>query len=350
MALIDVNYITDAALIEKYLGTSTPASSPLNKIAGAAEIFQSIGQGIWELAKSLWDPENPIKSVINLTLTGLITIFGPWWMGLIYVIATEFFGVDFGSLLEKVKNNVVATLTAKKSISGTDVDKSVETAIGGSPASDHVTAEQTERMFKKMAKLQELFRDEMIIQGSIHREAQGALLSMLLKPIKMLVSPPVAKTFMGKVLKFIFKTFLIGIAKAKAGQLGRGLVGGIGPGGATAPSTSSSGKIPHKLKSNPGFGTQQEPGNWEEDFALSNTANEIASWATQCYPQLNSKKNEMMQTQSFKNVVKAIQDNNSRNHYPNTTYIPHKILGETVNTKTELVDLFVGEIAAKLGL
>jgi len=363
MALIDANYLTDASLIEKYMGSeslrSASEESPLNKVAGVTEVFQSVASGLYAEAAKMWDPENPIKSIINFTATGLITIFTPWWLGLIYFVASEFFEFSFGDVFEKIKSYIVQTLQTKKTvsgkrtISGDDVDKGVDSILwGGAKASDHVTAEQTERLLKKMSTLQEMFRDQMIIQSSINKTS-GAI-NLLLKPLKLLISPSVAKTFLGKVLKFIFKTFLIGVAKAKAGALGRGVVGGTGPHGETSPglfggpSAPKSSKITHNLKPNGAFGTEQENGNWEEGFAVSDTANQIANWAVSRYSQLATKKNDMMQTQSFKNVVKAITDNNSRNHYPSTTYIPHKIMGDTVNSKAELVDLFVGEIAQKL--
>jgi len=353
MALIDANYLTDASLIEKYMGTTASEESPLNKVAGVTEVFQSVASGLWAEAAKMWDPENPIKSIINFTATGLVTIFTPWWLGLIYFVASELLGFSFGDVFEKIKNYIVQTLQTKKTVSGSDVDKGVDSILGGvAQASDHVTAEQTERLLKKMSTLQEMFRDQMIIQSSINKTS-GAI-DLLLKPLKLLISPSVAKTFLGKVLKFIFKTFLIGVAKAKAGALGRGVVGGTGPHGETSPglfggpSAPKSSKITHNLKPNGAFGTEQENGNWEEGFAVSDTANQIANWAVSRYSQLATKKNDMMQTQSFKNVVKAITDNNSRNHYPSTTYIPHKIMGDTVNSKAELVDLFVGEIAQKL--
>jgi hypothetical protein len=151
------------------------------------------------------------------------------------------------------------------------------------------------------------------------------------------------------------------MAKKKAGEAGRAMFGGTGPGGETNPggglitnwlsgkSGPSTSKYQHKMKPT-SFGTQNEPGNWEEDFAVSNIANSIADWATQRYPQIASHRSEMMETDAFKNVVKAIQVNNSRNHYPDLTYIPHQVMGTAVNSKAELVDLFIGEIAQKLGL
>lgn len=370
MALIDAEHITDAVLIEKYMGGTAPSASdsPLTRVAGVKEIFQSIAQSIWQAAASLYDPQNPIKSIINFTATGALTIFGPWWAGLIYFIASEFFGLDFATIFDKIKDYLVNLLSSKKNLSARDVKSAVSQALGGASANDHVVAHDysSEVVFKKMARVYDIYRDAMMQAAVI--EKAGGVTDLLLGPVKLLikkvVAPPMAKSFLGKVLSFIFKSFLIGTSKAMAGKAGRDLVGGTGPGGAqspgggwltnmlTNPGSGSSGTAKnwqHKMKPT-SFGTTNEPGNWEEEFAVSNIANSIADWATQRYPALAQHKGEMMQTESFKNVVKAIQANNSRNHYPDLTYIPHQILGTTVNSKAEIVDLFAGEIAQKLGL
>lgn len=362
MALIDADYIADSILIEKYMGTSlSNEPSSLTRIAGVREVFQSIGQSIWNAAASLYDPNDPVRSIVNFTATGLITIFTPWWLGLIYAIASEFFGLDFATIFEKVKDYLVSLLQTKRSLSAKDVKSAVSQAIGGTAsASDHVVA-NAENLFKKMSHLSDMYRDVMVRSAAIDKT--GGALDLILSPLKLLVkkvvSPPAAKSFLGKVLSFIFKTFLIGTAKAMAGKAGRDMVGGTGPGGVTSPgggwlsnmfSSPSSSVVSYQHKMKPQAGDEPKPGNWEENFPLANVENAIADWAVRRYPELSSHKNEMMQTNSFKEVAKAIRANNSRNHYPDQTYIPHKIMNRTVNSQGELVDLFVPEIAQKLGL
>lgn len=364
---MDTQYLNDTLLIEKYLGGAFGGpsvafgTSPLHKVAGVAEIFQGIAGSIYSEVMKLWDPNDPIKSILNFTATGLITIFGPWWMGLIYLISSEFFGMDFGKLYDMIKDSLVSTLKSKRSLTAQDITAAVSAATGGSAqASDHVTATFDEKLFRKMAKLHDLYRDEMVIQGMLEKNAFPG--DFLVKPlfgiIKKVIAPPAAKSFIGKVLSFIFKTIVISVGKAKLGQAGRALVGGTGPNGQSSPgmlsglvqnTISGLSKIPHKMKAS-SFGTTNQTGSWQEDFPVQNTKNEVLEWATQRYPQLAQHKAEVESDDSFKKVVQAIQDNNRETQYHDATFIPHTIGGQPVNSIADIVELFAGQVANKLGL
>ncbi len=364
---MDTQYLNDAMLIEKYLGgafggPSVPfGASPLQKVAGVAEIFQGIASSIYAEVMKLWDPNDPVKSILNFTATGLVTIFGPWWLGLAYAISSEFFNKDFGTLYDMVKDSLVSTLQSKRSLTAQDITTAVSQVTGGgASASDHVTAESDERLFRKMAKLHDLYRDQMIIQGMLEKTAFPG--DFLFKPIlgilKKVVAPPAAKSFIGKILSFFFKTLIISVGKAKAGQAGRALVGGTGPNGQSSPGMlsglvsnigSALSKVPHKMKAS-SFGTTIQTGSWDEDFPVSATKNEVLDWAIQRYPQLAQHRADIESNDSFQKVVQAIEENNRQTQYHDLTFIPHTIGGQQVNSIADIVELFAGQVANKLGL
>lgn len=349
-SVASLEYVTDSIIIERYMGQG------MRKNAGAmSDVFSSIGESIKAAIAALWDPARPVASLMALGAKGVLTALTGGWSILIQVICEEIFHINFIDVFEKVKEYVVGLFKGGKAIRMSDISTAVDQGMGAAGVTDGVKADDhlssvayndSEYVFKRMNRIRKAF-----FSGKIEKQAQlGALLKLpytiVAGALKKLIPNALAKSFLGKLLKFVFTTGVTAVAAGTAGKLITKVVPSIG-GGSSEPSYK------HRLTPTT-FGTEIMPSEWSEDIPQSQIGTRVMEWVLALYPELKTQEARIKQlaatSSKFQTLLAAIRENNTKNFYVNLTSIPDKVSGFTIKSKADVVNFFIEDIAKALSL
>lgn len=128
----EIGIYTDLLIAETLLGDPR-----LLKTAQAANIASTIIEKVKNYFGSKVNPNDKVGSVLNMLAPGAIRVtfgaMGMPWMGLLLGLATSFFHIDVGSILEGIWNKLKEALEGGKQISSQEVHNIVQSSVD-----DHV--------------------------------------------------------------------------------------------------------------------------------------------------------------------------------------------------------------------
>lgn len=326
--------------LHKTADLSEMVSSFLGTVAGAISQFVTD-----EIAKA---KDDWVAAFAELAFEGVIGVYGGWFITLVDLIAEIGFNVKPFAIFKSIKDSLVEKLRAGGTIDSNTVKTAVDQHLGGSNADDHQIREAWERVGVAATIIKQAALTAPI-QSGIKWLAEGPGKSI----IEKLMGKNLAKGWIGRFFKWLFQTILGACSMFVKRKLVQKTFSGDTKPAAGEPAQQSAiptpPAVPAWLKPS-GFGTEnQDPrAIWEEDVPLNTIGDTLVNWALQIYPQLGPQRGQLASSPMLKTIVNVIKSENSENHYPSITWMPHQFGQYSANSRKELVDLFVGDVASKM--
>lgn len=339
MNKIDLQFIRDTQLMERL------ARDPMHKSAQEGSVSSLITSEV----QKIYDPKNPVSSILAFIGPGLLWMTGFKWLAVIYEVA-DAFGFNWTQFFTDIKNKLEPLLTGLvngEGKSAADVNTIVQEAAA-SADSDNIDAAKIQDVAEKYAPAS--VNDMLFIK----KLALTAIaLPSVYEAIKLFLGTIVGKRLRRGVTGFIVKSVawviaaiiiaagfkLVGSTAAKALNIGQDKKPAVNP---YANETFT-------LAVNPNADQHLFTNNYNDDshvwlinLNISHLPDTLVQWAQQIYPQLDDI-NLIRSSPKFQDTVQAFRDRNKGADNLEILAVP-----EPFRSIKDIVDSFAADVAAKM--
>lgn len=334
------------------------ASNGLTKQAQSG-IISSIIDRVKSYVSDHINPEDKVGSVINILIPGALAMLGFPIVGFIVEIATSWFGLNLGKMLEDVASSIKSLIVGGAKTTSSAVEGVVHNVFAQHAGSDPTQEEFQTAQAKPLKALSmrevQMYKATLyhIKDQKIHKEAIP-FVSTFSRFIGL--KSTTVRALMA-IVGWVVKVILASAGFMVADDAIHSLVGSHShtdfsspkPTSNTAPAEAGNFKgvqtvtsTQTTFKVNPSY--EEERLNladrWIEPVAPSQIGNELVAWTHDIYPATKSLTDDQIRnTAGFKKVIDAIDQYNATNKL-NVTFIP-----KVFTSHKKVVDMFIDELA-----
>jgi hypothetical protein len=314
-----------------------------------SSVMSSLIDTVKNYASAHIDPNNKLKSVLDLLVPGMLISLGGSFriLGGLLWLSGEVFGFNFSNILEEISSSIKNMLMNGGTILPQQVDQITHAAV-----QSNYGEQPTEATLKKLSS-KEIQAYKIALLHNIQQQQQkislGVDLSQLL--FRLMGAKTVTASILSRVLSWIVKTILISAGLMLVGDIGEKMLGH-----STSPASSSNKDMQttmigeQSIPSPPIFQVNQDyhdqkmnvSGGWIENTPPSEIGQALTSWAEDIYPDLKGKEAFIQASPVFQATVRYLQDYN-QNNTTNVTFMPKKL-----TSRKQVVDLFASDLSNKV--
>ena len=317
-------------------------------------IISSIITKVKEYVGSHINPADKLGSVINILIPGALGALGFPIIGFIVEIATSWFGLDLGKILENIGSEIKSLLVGGAKATSGSVDSIVHSAFssnaGGAPTQDDLEAAKNKPIHALSMREIQLYKASILhLMDDADLTKRAQILGTLGRFIGLKSTTVSALT---KIVGWIVKVILASAGFMVADDAIHSVVGVPSHTDFSSPSATS----PHKeqsislntptqtvFKPNPDYTEERlnMSDRWIEPVPPSQMGDEIVQWTKDIYPDTKEVADDIKSTVGFNKAMQIIDDYNATNKL-NITFMPKQF-----SSRKKIVDLFIDELAKK---
>lgn len=348
-----ISFYVDCLIVEAL------SQEHLTKQAEGGMIMALIDK-VKDYANAHIEQNNKVSSVLTILAPGTISIMfkamGLGWLGALLGLAITVFHIDVGGMLTSIYNSVKNMLSSGQPISSNQIDSAIQGAA--QDTYKPVTQQEADALAQKMqtTSIDQILQDARFVKLSMIQYQAGTI-SKTAGLLDILNSRK-AKTssILSRVIGWVFKIVLASAGLMVAGDIVNKLVGRpnaldntLQNGKPVAQPSAMSGptSTQTKFKVNPSYRVENyNVGDSPWVVQTSNNSQSIGDmivgFAKDVYNGLDGKEDIIRQTTNFQEIQDKIAWYNHTAEGGPIVYIPTMF-----NSKKQLVDYFIDEVAAK---
>jgi hypothetical protein len=344
-----LQYLADGAIIASL-------ADDITKTAQAGGTMSNIASGVKEYISGLWDPKDPVDSILGFIAPGILSAAGFGWLAFIYEVA-EVMGFDFigffSSIRQNIKEFIHTLVSSKEPIPQETIYENVKEATTAA-AEQHFNGATDMSKLPALAMKAPSFVSELQDANDVRSFAINQTpVSALIKNagIMSIFKGKLARLFI-RMVTWLITTALVSLGFAAAGGTAKSLLGGtpssqssstdqgdtslvsIAPQAARYMSKIQAKNIPADLKQSHSNNTQNV---WIESGNIDEIEQIIMSWIMQAYPQLSKYTADLSNSETMQNIVKLFEKRNGYSKGVDIYAVP-----KPFTRKLDIVDQIVG--------
>lgn len=355
---MNIRYHADTLIIETFLANET-------LVKNADGVLSDLPAKIEEYVRSKMKPGHEIESVLSMLVPGALFLFlkssNPI-LAFLLSAAAGTFQTEIEGIIETIFNAVKPDIVQGKKVDPAKIDRAVATATAeqaaptpaptptSTPAKEDDDGLNIESSFKSQLKFARKLKLALIAYNNDNSAFQFSKYA-----IPAGVTSAGTKTFLGRIIGWLFKTILLSAGFLLIGDLindkvldrPNSLNGGLQKGvrqesgpASTKPAAIVSTQT--KFKPNPALHDETHADTWGVSVQATPAAIEemLINFAKEVYLGLNGLENIIRSSPAFQIVKNRIVNNNKSNEGYNVTAIPGYLA-----SKKQIVDTFIDDVA-----